>query len=117
MSESWQQQFRRALLSYLIEQGRVPPQHYLRPWEEDDPSATRRMHEHFDRTLTACTPDTAKSSWKDDLWTVWGGTFSEDTIEPCILATVSCTCGEIVQVKVRYTGSYADLITGITREN
>jgi hypothetical protein len=72
-----------------------------------EPSATPAVAH-----LLACGLDLAKSGpVRDDVWTVWGGTFGDDGREAGVSGMAACRCGHVHDLSLRATvESVTDLL-------
>ena len=108
---TWQEEFRRSLLDYLVRKGTpVGADASVYGWIDGD---YEEIREHF----ASCGISCAQSTYEDSRWTEFGGTFAEsDTERTGIDAVVTCNCGRYEGKHFRYTGGYAAMITEITRD-
>lgn len=96
MSEelTWQDRYKRAVLSYLIVHGSIThgPGQKSSPWDNGVGPDGHAVRVH----LAGCYLDLGKCTMLEETtWTEWGGTFDSDTLKLGVLAGVTCTCGEI----------------------
>lgn len=110
---SWKDDYKQAVLRYFLDHGRpmpVPGEEYA-PWSDGVAGGALKLHEH----MTGCALNVAACTMVEETnWTVWGGTFGEDTTTYGCKVTLTCECGHITGRPWRLdTESLADLINGI----
>lgn len=104
----WEAEFHRRTIAFLISKGQaVSLRESLYGWASYD----RTLDNH----IRACRPAYDRCTWQDHQWTEFAGTFADDNRCNGIEAVIYCSCGEIDGRHWRYEGSYADLISAITR--
>jgi hypothetical protein len=116
VSEDWKVGYKRALLN---EFGRSA--YALRTDEGDryyggpfDYGTTGLIHEH----LRKCEVNVDKSPMPEDVaWNQFMGTFAEDHTRHGLDGVITCRCGHLRKVRVRWEGNFTELLHGILRED
>lgn len=107
---TWKDDFRESLISFLVRNGTpVSLKDRTYGWMDYE---WQYLNDH----LTICGTDITRSSWEDSEWSEFCGTFAEPPFEQRrgVDAVVYCNCGQISGRRWRYTGSYGELLKGIT---
>jgi len=116
VSEDWKVGYKRAMLN---EFGRSA--YALRTNDGDryyggpfDYQRTSQVHEH----LRGCEVDADASPMPKDVeWDQFNGTFAEDHTHHGLDGVITCRCGHLRKVRVRWEGSFTELLHGILRED
>lgn len=93
-TETWQERYKRAVLSYVILHGDAQPAPGAKaqPWDNGIARDNAAMQEH----LGTCQLDLAACTMLEDThWYEWGGTFSSDKFCTGYRVGITCACGGV----------------------
>jgi len=120
VSEDWKAGYKRALLTAF---GRsayaLKPLHggadtyYGGPF---DYQRTTEVHQHL--SSIGCEVDVDASPMPEDVsWAQFNGTFAEDDTRHGLDGSITCRCGRLRGVPVRWEGTFSELLTQVLRED